>query len=220
MSGQSDAIHLGDCGFPESSLIWLLLSREISCGMCDLLGTISGVSISSPNVVGAGVAASIYVSGSTTAGTFIATVPYFVSRTWMCLAASLHPSCVNLSSLICMCHNSLCGAALFGDYPHHAARFIMFSQLAQFCILFIIILIIATLLIIGTGKITQTVSNSLRHLLNCFFGLSGCQSHFLTISHIFLLVHNRSLSVFNSLGCHSSVSFQIILDQFLYHFIA
>ena len=58
-----------DCSFLEPSLIWLLSAREFLCGICNFLGTLSRVSIGSPNVVSADAAASSLACSGTTAGT-------------------------------------------------------------------------------------------------------------------------------------------------------
>src|SRR5882757_3145972 len=50
----------------------------------------------------------------------------------------------------------------FGDCAHHPAGFIIFTQLALHCLF---ILIFPILPIVGTCKITQTVSDSSHHLL-------------------------------------------------------
>jgi len=55
--GGKEDMRSGDFGFPEPTQIWLLPGREVHCGIGDIPGTISRVSNSSPNVVGAGAAA-------------------------------------------------------------------------------------------------------------------------------------------------------------------
>jgi len=39
-----------DCGFSEPRLIWIHCGREVPCGLCDIPGTNSTTSISSPHV--------------------------------------------------------------------------------------------------------------------------------------------------------------------------
>jgi hypothetical protein len=106
----------------------------------------------------------------------------------------------------------------FGDCAHHPARFIIFAQLALLSLF--IILVFPILPIVGTCKITQTVSDSNQHLLKHLFRLSGCQSCDFSIRHIVLLLLNRCLCVFNSLSCPSGFSLNIILNLFLFLFIA
>jgi len=50
-TGQGEAVF--DCGFPQPGLIRLLPGGEVPCCNCDMPGTMSKHSISSPNVVGA-----------------------------------------------------------------------------------------------------------------------------------------------------------------------
>jgi hypothetical protein len=58
------------------------------------------------------------------------------------------------------------------ECTHYPAGFVIFTQLTQLWILFVIILIVRT------WKIVQTVCDSIHHFLQCLFRLSGCQSHF------------------------------------------
>jgi len=102
----------------------------------------------------------------------------------------------------------------FGHWTHHPAGFVIFAQLMQLWI-FSIILIFTILLIAGTYKIAQTVSDSIQHLLKCFLRLFGCQYRFFNISHTFLLLPDRRLCILNSPSCHSGVAIHIILDPFL-----
>jgi len=104
-AGARPTIPVSDYGFPEPSLIWQLRSREVTCGICHIPGTISRHSISTPNVVGAGVAASLSVCGLTTAGTFNSDVLDFLSLALKQSAELPHPGCVNSSSFICFCRN-------------------------------------------------------------------------------------------------------------------
>ena len=107
----------------------------------------------------------------------------------------------------------------FGDCAHHPAGFIIFAQLALLCII-VFFFIFCILLIVGTCKIGQTVSDSIQHLFKCVFRLSGGQSCLFNIAHIFLLLLNRCLCVFNSLTCHRSLPLHIIVYPLLFHFIA
>jgi len=108
----------------------------------------------------------------------------------------------------------------FGDCAHHPARLIVFTQLPQHWILFIIVFVFPILPIVGPCIIAQTVSNRIQHLLECFFLLSGCQSHNLSRCHIILLLPNRWLCVFNSHSRHSGLSIHSILDGVLFLLIA
>jgi len=94
-----------DCGFTETNLIWLHPGWEVPCGLCDILATISRLSISSPHVVGRGAGESSFVCGWTTARTLNSDLPYFLSRSSNQPAASSHPCWVNSSSFICFCRN-------------------------------------------------------------------------------------------------------------------
>jgi len=93
---------------------------------------------------------------------------------------------------------------------HHPAGFIIFAQLAQLGILFIIIFVFPILPIFRTCTITQTISNGIQNLLLCCFRLCGCQSRHFSIYHIFLLLLNCCLCVFNSLSYHKGLSIHII----------
>jgi len=57
-AGGRDGLRSFVWGFYKPSLIWLLCGWEVACGMCNFPGTLSGVSIGSPNVVRADEAAS------------------------------------------------------------------------------------------------------------------------------------------------------------------
>jgi len=103
----------------------------------------------------------------------------------------------------------------FGDCAQHPAGFAIFGQLAQLRIFFIIILVFPFLPIVWNCKLAETISNGVQHLLKCCFRLSGCQSRLFRISHIFLLLVNCCLCVFNLLSCHSGLSILMILNQFL-----
>jgi len=71
-----------------------------------------------------------------------------------------------------------------------------------------------------TCKIAPSVSNSIQHYLNSFFGLCSCPSHILSISVIFHLLPNRWLCGCNLLSCHSGFSLHIILDPLLCNIVA
>ena len=106
----------------------------------------------------------------------------------------------------------------FGDCAHYPAGFIVFAQLALLSIF--IILIFPILPIVGTCKITQTGSYSNQCLFKRLFGLSGRQSRDFSMRHIVLLLLNRCLCVFNSVSSPSGFSLNIILNPFLFPFIA
>jgi len=114
-------------------------------------------------------------------------------------------------------HTMLCHV---GDCAHHPSSFIVFTQLAQVCIFFIIILIFPILAVVRTCKIAGNISDGIQDLLTCCFRVSGCHTHRCSISNIFLLLLNRCLCVFNPLSCHSGLSIHTILDPFLCPFIA
>jgi len=105
----------------------------------------------------------------------------------------------------------------FSHCAHHPARFIIITEFAELCIFFIFFLVCSILLIIGTCKIAQTVSDSIQHLFKRSFGLSGCGAFVFSSCHI---SHKRCLCVLNSLSCHSGLSLHKILDPFLFLFIA
>jgi len=106
----------------------------------------------------------------------------------------------------------------FRHCAYHPAKFIIFAQLALLCLF--IILIIPILPIVGTCKITQTVSDSNHHLLECLFRLSVRQSHIFSFPGIFLLLLNRCLCIFNLLSCPSGLSLNRILNPGFFVFIA
>jgi len=108
----------------------------------------------------------------------------------------------------------------FRECAHHPARFIIFTQLAKLCIFFIIIFVFPILLIFGTSKIAQTVYYTTQHLLKCCFRLCGCQSCLFNIPHRFLFLRNRRLCIVKSLSCPCALSIHMILDPFLFFFIA
>jgi len=107
----------------------------------------------------------------------------------------------------------------FGDCAHHPARFIT-TQLSELCIFFVIFLVFPILLIVRSGKIAKTVSDSIQHLFESRYRLSSCPPRAFSSSYIFHLLHNHCLRVWNSLSCHSAFPFHIILDSFLFLFVA
>jgi len=99
------ALPVSNSGFAEPNLIWLLPARDVPCGIRDIPGTILRDSMSSPNVVRAGAAASSSVCGLMTAGTFNSDGLYLWSCSLKPFAASSHHSCVNSSGCICIFRN-------------------------------------------------------------------------------------------------------------------
>jgi len=108
----------------------------------------------------------------------------------------------------------------FGDCAHYPAGIAILAQVAHLCIFFIICLVFAILLIVGTCKIAQTVSNSIHQLLKRFCRNPGCRTHLFSTSHIFLHLHDCCSCVLNLLSSHSGLSIHIILDAFLFLLIA
>jgi len=106
----------------------------------------------------------------------------------------------------------------FIDCAYHPSGFVNLAQLSLPT--HIIILIFPILPIIGTYKITQTVSNGNQHLLNRLLRLLGRQSCNFSMRYIVLLLLNRCLCVFTLLSCPNCFSFNIILNLFLLVFIA
>jgi len=105
---------------------------------------------------------------------------------------------------------------------HHPVIFVIFSPVAQLCLL--IILIIPMLCTVRTCKIPPTDSNSNYLLVVHFFGLSGWQSHFLNIAFFFLLQRNCYLYILNlflatvlSLSTQSSIyfHFSVVLGTYI-----
>jgi len=69
-AGMGDGMHSCVCGFHDPCLIWLLPGREVTCRICNFLGTLSKVSIGWPNAFGGDDTASSDVWRWTTTGTF------------------------------------------------------------------------------------------------------------------------------------------------------
>ena len=109
MSVEGDATSFCCRGLLESSLMWLHPNREFPCGICDCLGSISSDCLSSPNVLSNGLVAVMSVWNLSSAATINLAIPYLISPWQMLSAASPHPGCVILSSLICICSKlSMC----------------------------------------------------------------------------------------------------------------
>jgi hypothetical protein len=104
----------------------------------------------------------------------------------------------------------------FSDCTHHPARFIIITELAELWIFFIIFLVFSILLIIGTCKIAQTVSDRIQHLIKCCFRLPSCRTPVCSSRYI---LHYCCFCVLNSLSCHSGLSLHNILDPFLSPFL-
>jgi len=75
-AGTRLGIFLFYCGFSEPSLLWQLPGHKVHCGICNIPGTISRHSMSSPNVLSAGATALSSVCGFTTSGTLTSDLPY------------------------------------------------------------------------------------------------------------------------------------------------
>jgi hypothetical protein len=71
----------------------------------------------------------------------------------------------------------------FGDHAYHPAWFVPFSELPQFCIFFILFLILPFLLIMGICKIARTISDSIQHLFQGVLGLSDF--HYTNVAFLF-----------------------------------
>jgi hypothetical protein len=78
----------------------------------------------------------------------------------------------------------------FTDCAYYPARFIIITEFSELCIFFIIFLVFPNLLIIGTCKIAQTVSDSIQHPFKRCFGLSGGGAFVFSSHHI---LHKRGL---------------------------
>jgi len=207
------------CVFSERSLSWLHPVRGVPCGFYNISGTISTHFISSPNVVGAGAAASSLICSLTTAGlaqlectvplTSFTEVVIWGFPSWMCQFVKfylLQPKSIHVL-LYC-----------FGDRAHHPAWFIIFMQLA---LLFLfIILILPILPSVGTCKIAQTVSDNNHHLMKRLFWLSGCVSRVFSCYSNFLPLLNCCLWVFNLLSCPCGFSRNTNFDPFHTLYIA
>jgi len=94
-------MHLWIWGLLEPNLIWLLPGRDVTCGICDFLGTLARVSIGYLHVISEDEATSSSVRSWTTAGNFNLDVLYFLSLRLTGSAATPQPCCVKLSSFIC-----------------------------------------------------------------------------------------------------------------------
>ena len=79
LSGKQDNMRGYVCGIPEPSCIWELRGRDVTCVTRNSPGRIPRDSITSPNVVGAGAAATSCVCTLLTARTFHLVVTYFFS---------------------------------------------------------------------------------------------------------------------------------------------
>ena len=77
IAGARLGILESDWRFLEPNLIGLLPGREVSCGICYLLETISRHFIYSPNVWRAGAATSRCICSLATSGTLKSNVPHF-----------------------------------------------------------------------------------------------------------------------------------------------
>ena len=102
-SGGRDGLPLCVWGFRTPSHIWLLPGWEVTCCISTFLGTLSIVSIRSPNVVSADEVPAFAIWDWTTAGTFNWVGPYFLFLTRKWLAVSRQPGRDNGSSFICSC---------------------------------------------------------------------------------------------------------------------
>jgi len=81
-SGMGETMWLSAWRFSKPTLTWLVPCQDVTCGIWDCPGTISKTCISSPNVVGDGVAAVASVWVFRTAGTLSSVVPKSVSLSW------------------------------------------------------------------------------------------------------------------------------------------
>jgi len=97
VAGARQDILMFDCSLPEPSLIWLLSGQEVSCGICNILGTMSKHSRRSQNFITASTAASSSVCSFRTTRTLTSDVLYFLSLPPKLSAASPDPSWVNSS---------------------------------------------------------------------------------------------------------------------------
>ena len=106
----------------------------------------------------------------------------------------------------------------FGHYAHHPAVFVMCPQFALLCLFMIIIF--PVLPIINTCKITHTDLNRDNHPVKSRFILSVCQFCDFSMLHIFILLLNCCLCIFNLLSCPSGFSLNKIPYPFVLLFIA
>ena len=78
----SDSIRLCECGFLESGLIWVQPYHEVPYRIGKFPGMMSSVYICSPNLIGAGGVANIFICVATTAATVNTAVQYILSYPW------------------------------------------------------------------------------------------------------------------------------------------
>jgi len=138
--GGRPSLPLFDCGYLETSLIWLLPGRGVPCHNCNIPGMISWHSTLSTNVVSAGAAAPSCICGSMTAvnpqmNSAVHLISFMevvgcVRPSWLCQFVKLH--LLQLKQLHVLLHQ-------FGDCAHHPAGIVIFAQLAQLCIFIILI---------------------------------------------------------------------------------
>jgi len=110
-----------------------------------------------------------------------------VPAAWLCEFVKLHLLLPKSFHVLLYCVR---------DFPHHPAWFVIFARLAQRCIL-TIFLVFSVLSVVGSCIIALNLSDSIEHLPICCLRLSGFQSCVFSMSHIFLLLHNCCLCVFN-----------------------
>jgi len=148
MLGRRDAMCWWDCWFLELSVQWLLLGPEVPWHICNQPATIAWITISYPNVLGTGAAASSSVCNSINPITSIQSsctcylsegtdVPHPHTQ-----VASIHQrSSASVRTLLAL-HDH------FGDYAHHPTGIVLTAQLAQLGI-FIVTLLLFPILLIG-----------------------------------------------------------------------
>jgi len=140
---------------------------------------------------------------------FLVEVVCRIPPSWLCQLVKLH---LRLPKPLHVALNR------FGYCAHHPAGFVIFAQLALLWII-VFFFIFLILLIVGSCKIAQTVSDSIQHLFKCVFRLSAGRYRLFNIAHIFLLLLNHCLCIFNLLSCHRSLSLHIILYLVIFLFI-
>jgi len=133
-----------------------------------------------------------------------------------CILPSRLSQFVRLDLLLPKPHHTL--LYCFGGCAHHPAGFVIFAQPALLNLFNIIFCPI--LLVIGSCKITQTVTDTNQHLLKRLFKLSGHQSPDFTMRNFVLVLLNSCLCMFNSLSYPSGFSLNIVLNPFLFFFVA